>query len=74
MQGYSLVGWGMLLVGLGCYLIYFAAERDVIGVVANICGVSGAGLTTFCIWRWRSPRRTAAPLDGTVAPATANQG
>jgi lipid-A-disaccharide synthase-like uncharacterized protein len=73
-QGYSLTGWSMLAVGLASYLVYFAAEGDVIGVVANICGVAGAGLTTFCIWRWRTPRHDPAAIDGSAAAATANQG
>lgn len=53
--GYSLFGWGLLTTGLACYLIYFASRGDLIGIVANICGIAGAGLTTFCIWRWRKP-------------------
>ncbi len=52
-QGYSLAGWSMLTIGLACYLVYFASRGDVVGVVANACGVAGAGLTTFCIWLWR---------------------
>jgi uncharacterized protein with PQ loop repeat len=52
--GYSLPGWAMLTAGLACYLVYFAAQGDIIGVIANICGIAGAGLTTFCIWRWRN--------------------
>jgi len=52
-QGYSLLGWGMLVTGLACYLVYFAAQGDPVGIVANAFGVGGAGLTTFCIWRWR---------------------
>ena len=73
-QGYSLTGWSMLAVGLACYLVYFAAEGDLIGVVANVCGVTGAGLTTYCIWRWRAPAHRAPAADSANAAATANQG
>jgi lipid-A-disaccharide synthase-like uncharacterized protein len=62
-RGYSLFGWGLLVAGLACYLVYFASRGDPVGIVANAFGVSGAGLTTFCIWRWR-PR---AAGDGLVA-------
>lgn len=60
-QGYSLAGWGMLFAGLGCYLIYFASRGDVVGVVANVCGMAGSGLTTVCIWRWRDRSGGAQP-------------
>lgn len=65
-QGYSLLAWVMLATGLGCYLAYFASRGDPVGVVANAFGVSGAGLTTFCIWRWRgaAPGRGAVPDPG----------
>lgn len=52
-QGYSLVGWLLLFIGLACYLVYFASQGDLVGIVANACGVFGAGVTTFCIWLWR---------------------
>ncbi len=52
--GYSLVAWLMLSAGLACYLVYFIARGDPVGIVANIFGVSGASLTTACIWRWRN--------------------
>ncbi len=58
--GYSLAAWLMLSAGLACYLVYFIARGDPVGIVANIFGVSGAGLTTFCIWRWRN----ASPRSG----------
>ena len=65
-RGYSLFGWSLLFLGLGCYLVYFAARGDPVGIVANACGVTGAGATTFCIWRWRDrapvPDRVAGPL------------
>jgi MtN3 and saliva related transmembrane protein len=53
--GYSLFGWMLLTGGLGCYLIYFVAQGDPVGIVANLCGIAGAGITTLCIWRWRAP-------------------
>lgn len=56
-RGYSLFGWSLLFVGLSCFLIYFVAQRDPVGIVANLCGVSGAGFTTFVVWLWR-------PRDG----------
>jgi len=59
-QGYSLLGWSLLFLGLGCYLVYFAARGDPVGIVANACGVTGAGATTFCIWRWRR----SSPVPG----------
>ena len=52
--GYSLTAWLMLTLGLGCYLFYFAAKGDVVGIVANACGVFGSGLTTACILFWRN--------------------
>ena len=51
-QGYSLVAWLIMLVGLSCWLVYFAVKGDVVGMVANISGVTGAGITTACIWFW----------------------
>jgi uncharacterized protein with PQ loop repeat len=69
-QGYSLVGWSLLTTGLACYLVYFIAQSDVVGIVANCCGIAGAGLTTFCIWLWR-PRAVSDSAEGL---ATANQG
>jgi uncharacterized protein with PQ loop repeat len=72
-QGYSLAGWAMLTAGLSCYLVYFAARADVVGIVANCCGIAGAGLTTVCIWIWRDGHleSLAESGDGLV---TANQG
>lgn len=52
-RGYSLAGWLLLFIGLACYLVYFASQGDVVGIVANVCGVLGAGFTAFCIWLWR---------------------
>lgn len=56
-EGYSLVGWLLLFLGLGCYLVYFASQGDIVGIVANLCGMLGSGVTTFCIWRWREGPR-----------------
>lgn len=65
-RGYSLFAWSLLFAGLTCFLIYFVAQRDPVGIVANLCGVSGAGFTTFFVWLWR-PR--GAPFDsGAAAP------
>jgi MtN3 and saliva related transmembrane protein len=57
-QGYSLAAWLIMVAGLSCWLIYFIVRGDIVGIVANICGVTGAGITTACIWAWRrkSPR------------------
>lgn len=52
-EGYSLAGWALLTSGLACYLFYFSVQGDLVGIVANICGVFGAGLTTACILLWR---------------------
>lgn len=71
-QGYSLLGWGLLSLGLACYLVYFASTGDLVGIVANICGVLGAGTTTFCVWLWRDG--SAALAKNVAASATANQG
>ncbi len=59
--GYSLAGWALLTSGLACYLFYFAVKGDVVGIVANICGVFGAGLTTTCILLWRGNESEMSP-------------
>lgn len=51
-DGYSLTAWLIMLCGLSCWLAYFVAKGDVVGMVANISGVTGAGITTACIWYW----------------------
>ena len=56
-EGYSLVAWGLMLVGLSCWLVYFAAKGDVVGIVANTSGVAGAATTLGCIWLWRTGAR-----------------
>lgn len=63
-QGYSLFGWALLTCGLACYLIYFIAQADPVGIVANLCGVAGAGLTTYCVWRWRDRGVSTARIVG----------
>jgi hypothetical protein len=70
-EGYSLFGWALLFAGLACYLVYFSAEGDVVGIVANVCGVTGAGLTTFCIWHWR---RRAGATEAPLGAISANRG
>ncbi len=57
-DGYSLTAWLIMLAGLSCWLTYFVVKGDVVGIVANVCGVTGAAITTACIWFWR--RRRAA--------------
>lgn len=59
-EGYSLAGWGLLTAGLACYLFYFSVQGDLVGIVANICGVFGAGLTTACVVIWRERRTVLA--------------
>lgn len=66
-QGYSLLAWGMLCLGLACYLVYFASKGDPVGIVANLFGVVGSGLTTFCIWKWRG-RSAEAILTQSSGP------
>ncbi|HMO95055.1 MAG TPA: SemiSWEET family transporter [Tepidiformaceae bacterium] len=61
-DGYSLLAWLIMVAGLSCWLIYFAARGDVVGIVANICGVTGAGLTTALVWLWRRPARAEVVL------------
>lgn len=73
-QGYSLAAWLIMVAGLSCWLVYFAVQGDIVGVVANICGVTGAGITTACIWMWR--RRPAHLVEVIAARpmATTDQG
>ncbi|MGE0601964.1 MAG: SemiSWEET family sugar transporter [Dehalococcoidia bacterium] len=52
-EGYSLVAWGLMFIGLSCWLFYFLAKGDVVGIVANTSGVTGAAITLGCIWLWR---------------------
>ena len=59
-QGYSLPAWLIMVAGLSCWLIYFAVQHDIVGIVANILGVTGAATTTACIWAWRCPSESAA--------------
>ena len=76
-EGYSLIAWLLMLGGLSCWLVYFASKGDVVGVVANVCGVTGAAITLICIWYWgrgrkRSPHPPALPSIG--EPLTTDQG
>lgn len=70
-DGYSLVAWLIMLCGLLCWLTYFVVKGDVVGVVANISGVTGAGITTACIWFWgRGKSKKAHRIEtNAVAPA-----
>jgi lipid-A-disaccharide synthase-like uncharacterized protein len=60
-EGYSLFAWLLLCAGLGCYLVYFASRGDPVGIVANLTGALGSGLTAFCVWRWRVRPATSTP-------------
>ncbi len=76
-DGYSLTAWLIMLCGLACWLVYFAAKGDVVGVVANVSGVSGAAFTTGCIWFWgRGRNRSAHVLNASplAEPLTTDQG
>lgn len=64
--GYSLLAWLIMVGGLSCWLVYFAVQGDVVGVVANICGVTGAGVTTALIWMWKRPARAEVVLAGSL--------
>jgi lipid-A-disaccharide synthase-like uncharacterized protein len=67
-QGYSLVGWFLLFLGLCCFLVYFSFRGDVVGIGANACGATGSGLTVICIWRWRG-KGVGAPANPSLEPA-----
>lgn len=56
-EGHSVLAWGLMLIGLGCWLFYFVAKGDLVGIVANISGVTGAAITLGCIWLWRRGAR-----------------
>lgn len=77
-QGYSLPAWIIMVTGLSCWLVYFLVRGDVVGIVANLFGVAGAGTTTACIWAWR--RRPATLIEtalvggATQAPGTPDPG
>jgi MtN3 and saliva related transmembrane protein len=70
-DGYSLLAWVIMVAGLSCWLVYFTARGDLVGIVANICGVTGAGLTTVLVWLWRRPSRPEIVLAGSL---TVDQG
>ena len=65
-DGYSLFAWIIMVAGLSCWLVYFAVQGDVVGVVANIFGVTGAGVTTLLIWLWKRPPRAEVVLAGSL--------
>ena len=52
-DGHSLTAWLVMVAGLSCWLLYFAVKGDLVGMVANISGVTGAAVTTFFVWKWR---------------------
>jgi uncharacterized protein with PQ loop repeat len=59
-QGYSLAAWLIMVAGLSCWLVYFSVRGDIVGIVANILGVTGAATTTASIWVWRGGRPATA--------------
>jgi lipid-A-disaccharide synthase-like uncharacterized protein len=76
-EGYSLAAWLIMFTGLSCWLLYFATKGDVVGVVANVCGVTGAGITLGCIWYFgkrREERLHAAVAGALGEPLTTDQG
>ena len=48
-DGHSLTAWLVMVAGLSCWLLYFAVKGDLVGMVANISGVTGAAVTTFFV-------------------------
>ncbi len=68
-QGHSLSAWLLMLTGLACWLVYFAARGDIVGTVANISGVTGASITVVLIWFWRRPHDAAPALSLEIAIA-----
>jgi len=76
-EGYSLPAWIIMFAGLSCWLVYFVSKGDVVGTVANVCGVSGAGVTLACIWYWGRNRaeNSSARVAGALGdPLTTDQG
>ena len=76
-EGYSLIAWLLMFGGLSCWLVYYASKGDVVGVVANVCGVIGAAITLACIWYWGRARRRSgySPVVESVGgPLTTDQG
>jgi MtN3 and saliva related transmembrane protein len=68
-DGYSLTAWVIMLVGLSCWLAYFTVKGDVVGIVANVSGVTGAGVTTACIWFWgRGKAKTPHLIETNTLP------
>ena len=76
-EGYSLAAWVIMFGGLTCWLVYFATKGDFVGVVANVSGMTGAGITLACIWYWgRGRARTphARPAHALAEALTTDQG
>ena len=68
-DGYSLTAWLIMLVGLSCWLAYFTVKGDAVGIVANVSGVTGAGVTTACIWFWgRGKAKTPHLIETNTLP------
>ena len=77
-EGYSLAAWFIMLLGLCGWLVYFAAKGDLVGIVANVSGVTGAVITTSCIVyfgrrRVRTPHAKRAAIVS-QEPLTTDQG
>lgn len=72
-DGYSLTAWLIMLLGLSCWLAYFAVKGDAVGIVANVSGVTGAGITTACIWFWgRGKAKTPHLVETNSVPVQAS--
>ena len=76
-QGYSLLAWVIMLSGLSCWMVYFISRGDTVGIIANVCGVTGASVTTGLIWYWgRARHPMLAPVAAAHPPEmlTSDQG
>lgn len=73
-QGYSLTAWLIMVSGLSCWLVYFTVKGDIVGIVANLCGVAGAGFTTVCILIWRNRPAHVVEVIRALPMATTDQG
>lgn len=66
-EGYSLLAWVLMVGGLSCWLVYFASKGDTVGIIANICGVTGGLITLACIVYWGRGRKRAPHVEAPVA-------
>lgn len=76
-EGYSVPAWVIMFAGLSCWLVYFANKGDLVGTVANVCGVTGAGITLGLVWYWGRKRRESIAAGVAAAlspPLTTDQG